>query len=68
LKRHSTKEAARRWNIKYRTLQRKIWYDNEHGRPMYGTSQSEFHERSWAVTEEYMIKNYGPEPKEGTEL
>lgn len=58
----SIKEAASLWGLKYKTLQRKIWYDNENGKPLHGTRMSQFHESVWEVTEEYMIKNYGEQP------
>lgn len=61
--RYSVKEAAERWKLQYGTLQRKIWYDNEHGRPLHGTRSSKFYSRSWEVTEKYMIENYGPAPE-----
>jgi len=64
---YSIKEAASIWRLKYKTLQRKIWYDNENGKPLYGTRMSEVHDRAWEVTEEYMTRCYGDMPTEEDE-
>lgn len=62
IRKFSIKEAASIWGLKYKTLQRKIWYDNENGKPLYGTRMSEVHDRAWEVTEEYMMRYYGDMP------
>lgn len=64
---YSIKEAAKLWGLKYKTLQKRIWRDNENGKPLYGTRMSNLHDRAWEVTEEYMIRYYGDMPTEEDE-
>lgn len=59
---YSIREAASLWNLKYRTLQKRIYRDNDNGKPLYGTRMSEVHDRAWEVTEEYMVRYYGDMP------